>query len=305
MGSFRSACPVRWRPRRAVFAAALPAVLALLSPRPAAGAVDILYTAHTDGRLENCRCPNDPLGGLEKRLPEVERRRALGPLLLIDGGDFSPNTLDSLGTAAMIEAMALFPYDAVALGVQELLQGRDLVRAAAKRLPLVTTNLSFTGGGQIGARVRLVERGGERYAVAAVIQPALIAESLPNQPGWLAISDPDSALRSALAEVPPGVKVIIIAHAERRWLREHVGGWSRADLVVSAHQGERIDGIEHLSGTPVVAPGRFGRYFGVARIHGGRARAELVPVRQQMPDSPEILDLVLRLRAKRKRLRAP
>ena len=260
----------------------------------------LLYTARTDGRLENCRCPRDPNGALEKRLPEIQRIRDMGPVILVDAGDFFPPTLDSLGAEAILEAYRLHHYDAVTLGEQELRYGSDWVHKIDSQLPLVSANLSYQGGGPVGETVRVFERDGETVAVTGITHPDAVRRLGPAFYENFSLLDVNQALAQAFADIPDAARKVVLAHVPRQTIEQNPDLWQGVDLLVSGHDADVIDGAEQVGETFMVQPGAKGRFLGVARFHGPRVRAEARSIAPSLPDDPRIVQIVMDLKRKRK-----
>ena len=60
----------------------------------------ILHTNNTNGALENCYCPDHPLGSIEKRSLYIEDFNNSNPrTVILDAGDFLQCQKNSLKTA--------------------------------------------------------------------------------------------------------------------------------------------------------------------------------------------------------------
>ena len=84
----------------------------------------ILYTQNTNGVLQNCNCPDNPLGGMEKRATLFQDWLKEYPnTLIFDSGDFLSFDGSPASDAKMIEAMKALHYSSVNIGDQEFVQG--------------------------------------------------------------------------------------------------------------------------------------------------------------------------------------
>jgi len=90
--------------------------------------VYILHSNNTNGALENCYCPDHPLGSIEKRALYVQDFIKSHPrTLVVDAGDFFTMSKKLLKDSLICEAYATIPYDALLLGDQELTRNPEFL----------------------------------------------------------------------------------------------------------------------------------------------------------------------------------
>ncbi|MBI3946973.1 MAG: hypothetical protein HY321_13700 [Armatimonadetes bacterium] len=98
----------------------------------------IAYTNDTRGFLESCGCSKSVLGGLPRRAGLLRSLRKRHPnLVVVDSGNLGEGDahLD-----VSLRAMSLMGYQAVGMGLAEVLGGNRCIRIAEKRkVPLVNT----------------------------------------------------------------------------------------------------------------------------------------------------------------------
>ncbi|MBD3165228.1 hypothetical protein GF324_01400 [bacterium] len=280
----------------------LVASLTVLAAAAPLHAVDIYYTTCTDGEFENCRCPSKPLGGMEKRLGEIERRRAAGEeFLLVDSGNFMRAKVDSFQAETSIDIYELYDYDAVLPGVHELKQGRAVIEKVVDRLPVVAANLTYKDGRPLTKTFRRFERDGETVIITGLFDPALAEQLPPQQIEYLQIQPVEYSLRKVLDEVPAGATVVVLLHSTHSGDKEFASQWDRVNLVVGGASCIKETGVRETGGAPVVAAGANARYLGTARVRGSRARVELVPIRPELPDDPRALKFIVEWRSRSNR----
>ncbi len=265
-------------------------------------AVDILYTGSTNGQIENCRCPSDPYGSMEKRAPEINRRRALGEVIVLDSGDFMPESVDTLKARTIIEIMAHTRYDAIALGDQELQQGIALVAEMSRKLPLVSANLEYADGRLLAPSFRVFDRDSHTYIVTAIYDPMLFLGLDSTIQKHFKVHDPDEALNKVRQKAPRDAVFIVLCHAPEQKQQQFASSWQGMDLIIGGHTEAVIEGVDHRATIPIVQAGAKGRYLGVAQIHGDRVKAELVAIRPEFPDDSTIIDLFMKYKSEKKKL---
>lgn len=260
----------------------------------------IVFTARADGRLENCRCPADPNGALEKRLPEINRLRELGPVLLLDAGNFFPETIDTLGARAMLNAYALHGYDAVTVGVQELMHGAPWVREIERALPVVSANVRYRDGSPAGKAVRVIERGGTAFAVTGVTSRAAVRRLGPSFYEQFSLRPLDGALAEAFAGVPADAKRIVLAQMPLDSIRARAGLWEAVDLVAGGHNSDVVAGSERAGDAVLLEVGAKSRRIGLVQFRGRRVKADLQAIHPSLPDDPRIVEIVIELKRARR-----
>ncbi len=279
-------------------------MLLLISlPNAFAKPLDILYTGCTNGVMENCRCPNDPFGALEKRTFEIDRRRKIGDLILVDSGDFLPALKDTLAARILIKALEINRYDAVTFGDQDLFHGRKIVEQIVSRLPVVSANVVWSDGKLVAPPFKTVKKDGKTFAIIGITHPDAFKFIDPDLLSHVKLLDPVESIKSTLIDIPKGTTVILLSHSGYEVDKTLASEFRDIDLIVGGHSQSKIDGVDSKYGAPIVQSGGNARYLGTARLRGGRTRAELMDIRVELPDDPRIIDLVMELRNARRKMR--
>ncbi|GBE30432.1 MAG TPA: hypothetical protein ENH10_06920 [Bacteroidetes bacterium] len=280
-------------------------ILALSVTAQAADDTLLIFTARADGRLENCRCPSDPNGSIEKRLPEIQRFRELGPIVLVDAGGFCPQIFDTLAIPFMLQAYDLHQYDAVTLGYQELKFGPRWVKTIEDRLPVVSANLRYRDGSSIGETVRVIERGNEIFAITGITTRESLRILGPEIYENFTLIEVEDALHMAFENVPDGARKIVLVQASTDQIREEKGWWEGIDLVIGGLNSDLFAEHEMLGQTAYVQVGAKSRYLGIVRFRGTRVKTEIRSISSHLPDDPRILEIAIELRKERMRNRPP
>ena len=96
----------------------------------------IVFTGDSRGELENCHCPKDDFGGLERRSNYIKEVKGdIDEILLLDVGDtlplFNPEfTRKTITYNAFIalKAMDMMGYEAMNVGESDLIMGEKFYR---------------------------------------------------------------------------------------------------------------------------------------------------------------------------------
>jgi len=115
------------------------------------GKLTIVFSGDMRGELENCRCPTDDFGGLDRRAKYIsEVIGEAGDILLLDVGDvLQLATADiekkEIARAASIsfKAMGIMGYDVMNVGESDVVLGEDFLSDATRESPfsLISANI--------------------------------------------------------------------------------------------------------------------------------------------------------------------
>ncbi len=302
--------------RRAVLAATASVGAALLLPAapPARAAGRITFTIlHTNDLHSNLigMAPssdyspatlNDDAtrGGFERLATLITRRRAaraaLGPVLVLDAGDYSMGTAfagATRETGCELQLLAMVGCDATTFGNHDFDLGPDGTArsigaaASAGRLPpVVASNTNFPGtdpsltGLQRHARDGLIrrtlviERGGRRFGILGLLGKE--AQIYTGGAGAVTFGDPVEAAKAAVAHLREVEKVDVVIALSHGGVERGADGIYRdgddvrlpkavpgIDVVIGAHSHTALAEPIIVNGrTPVVQTGKYGENLG-------------------------------------------
>lgn len=240
-------------------------------------------------------------GGFARLATKIRERKAavegLGPVLVLDAGDFSMGTAFAAATretGAELQLLGMLGYDATTPGNHDFTLGPDgtaaSIRAAvvAGRVPFVlATNTDFSapdkklaGLQRLGAeghirKYLVVERGGIRFGIFGVLGREAAAYAVNAAPATFA--DPVEAARDAVATLRKVEKVDVVIALSHGGVRTNSEGSAAADgadvqlakevpgidVVVGGHSHTVLTSPIIANGrTPVVQAGHNGQYVG-------------------------------------------
>ncbi len=337
--------------RRAVLAASAGAGAALLlhPARPARAAGRITFTIlHTNDLHSNLigMAPssdyspatlNDDAtrGGFERLATLIAQRRAaraaLGPVLVLDGGDYSMGTAfagATRETGCELQMLAMIGCDATTFGNHDFDLGPDgtarSIGAAAKAgrvPPVVASNTDFPGtdpsltGLRAQAkdglirRTLVIERGGIRFGILGVLGKE--AQIYTGGAGAVKFGDPVEAAKAAVEHLRNVEKVDVVIALSHGGVEKGVDGTYRdgedvrlpqavpgIDVVVGAHSHTALAAPIIVNGrTPVVQTGKYGENLGelVVTLDAERLTVEsykLYPVDDSIPGNAAIAEAI-------------
>lgn len=269
----------------------------------------MVFTGDQMGYLEPCGCAGleNQKGGLARRHRLLEELRERGwPVLAADvGGQIRRFGRQSeIKFHTTLDALQTMQYEAVGLGPADLgLPTEDLVAASTNLATgdeshLVSANVGLLGfDAGFTRRWRIVERGGVRVGIAAVLG----ARHLPG----LAQLDEIETLppAEALAEIVPQLEgqadvLVLLAYTDREEANELAGAFPQFDLVVVAEGGEEPPSQPLWANdeqTMIVEVGHKGMYaavVGVAEADGPALVYQRVPLDSRFQPTPEMTTLM-------------
>ncbi len=239
-------------------------------------------------------------GGFARLATKIAERKVatekLGPVLILDAGDFSMGTAFAAATretGAELRLLAMLGCDATTFGNHDFTLGPDGTAAAisaavdAGHVPVVVaTNTDFSapaqklaGLQQLGAQGRIrkyliIERGGIRFGIFGVLGREAAVYAVSAAP--VTFTDPVEAARAAVATLRDTEKVDVVIAISHGGVRRNPDGTvtEGADVQLAVE----VPGIDVVVGghshtvltspvlanrrTPVVQAGHNGRYLG-------------------------------------------
>ena len=328
--------------RRAVLASSASAGAALLFPTPAAAQAPGRFTftiLHTNDLHSNLigmapssdyspGTPNDDAtrGGFERLATLIAQRRAarqaLGPVLVLDGGDYSMGTAfagATRETGCELQMLAMVGCDATTFGNHDFDLGPDgtarSIGAAAKAgrvPPVVASNTDLPGTDPTLAglqaltkdglirRTLVIERGGRRFGILGVLGKE--AQIYTGGAGAVKFGDPVEAAKLAVRHLRDVEKVDVVIALSHGGLEKAADGTYRdgedvrlpqavpgIDVVIGAHSHTALaEPIIANGRTPVVQTGKYGENLGelVITLDGERLTVDSYRLYPWMTASP-------------------
>ena len=257
----------------------------------------VLHTNNTNGALENCYCPDNPFGSIEKRSIYVNNFIKENPnTVLLDAGDFVTMTQQSLKDSLVAEAYGLLPYDALLYGDQELvMDARTLNRLRGQlSTTLVGTNIDrsdlFTS--------KIIRRKGLRIAVMGIVDPYSIKYYPDEIKNRIRLSDPVKAVKDEMKKLSNRADIFILMTHQGYDLdlsiAKKIDG---LDLIIGAHSQSAIESPKEVNGALIVQAGKSGYYIGVVEIKMNKGKVveksgRLDTMKFEMPDDPRIMQMI-------------
>lgn len=228
----------------------------------------IVYTSNTNGIIENCGCPGNPLGGLDKRQSIFQKLMNDNKnILFLDSGDM----LSSIGFAEkdrfVIKAYELMPYDAIGLGDQEFSNGIEFFENEVKKKlggKIVSANLKYLRSGKNVAREYIIkEIDGIKIGITSVVleDPFLLMEQ--EKVRDVRIDDYKTSLRKVIDELKGRVDIIILL-SHLGYVRDTglPNEFPEIDIIIGSHSQTLTSEPDKRGETIIVQAGKNGEQVG-------------------------------------------
>jgi 5'-nucleotidase len=268
------------------------------------------------------------LGALiAQRRAELER---LGPVLVLDAGDFSMGTAVAAACrelGAELQLMAQMGYDATTFGNHEFDLGPDGLGKAIKQAAhagdvpaIIVTNSDVSADSDrltdlqtmaqrgVLQPYRVIERRGLRFGLVGII--GYDAFKYSTDPGEIVFGDPIETAKAAVQRLKQEEKVdVAIALSHGGVVKRPDGQFGQGedlnlleaipelDVVIGGHTHSELQEPLFVDRRPVVQAGKYGEHLGelVLSLEHGRVQVEsyrLIPVDDHVQGDPAIQNRV-------------
>lgn len=273
----------------------------IIIPLPA-GSENILtiyYTSSLNGNLDGCRCEMNPVAGLVKRAAFLHSLETSGPSLILDAGDIFDEYPDPDLAAHILQVYEELGYDAIAVGDQEFTIGAAGLLEYKMDFPLICHNLRVSRGESGGEPFTpgpvIVETGGLRIGILALIDPTVVIRATATQKEGIRVSTPVSTAEAMLGLYRQGALdlTVLLYHGSFRGALEAVKACPEIDIAIFAHEGLLFP-PQKVGSTILASPGEEGNRLGILTLHLGSGGIESFENKfrffsyEEDPDDPKV-----------------
>ena len=238
-------------------------------PPPRGRDLAILYSSNIQGHAVPCDCVR-PLGGLARRATVIGRARAQADgALIVDAGDLFGDRHHAPLLAAAMTAGGL---DAFTPGERDLALGvAQLQRlAAARQLPIISSNLTDAKGKRLFGAEKVVVVAGVPVGLFGVSQPPTPEDAARWEAAGIRVQPADAASREAIAALrQAGAKVVVgLFHVgSPATSRRLVTGLAGLDWAVLGHSALNLDTPEKAGTARLLEAFAEGKNLGRLDLH--------------------------------------
>jgi len=203
----------------------------------------IIFTGDARGELENCHCPKDDFGGLERRYNYInEVRKDKDEILLLDIGDvlplFNPEfTRQAITYNAFIslKAMDAMGYDAMNVGESDIILGEKFLEEKSRNLkfPLISSNIVYKSQNELFFKPYVIKtmKNGLRVGIVGIVNERYIINSknlevMPNK---------EMAAKYVQEARNQADLIIVLGHIGIPYSVDLANAVSGIDMILSGH----------------------------------------------------------------------
>jgi len=223
---------------------------------------------------------------------------------MLDGGDLFGNRSrnDQHQTTFLCEVTGDLGYDAIGLGERDLNYGLAYLREmiAKYELPFTSANVRDTTGTLLLPEYLVVERGGIRFGIVSVLDPAMRIVTMNGEDGLYAVADPVATLREVIPRLREEAQTIVLVghlgEATTETVLREVRG---IDIAVVGHTYRNLSAERVIEDTILLSSAYEGRYVGRADIFVQQTDGKVMAVDVQttgldeaVADDPAMLERV-------------
>jgi len=270
----------------------------------------ILFTNSTNGYLESCDCPENPFGGLVRRVTMVNELKKDNPqILLLDSGDTLSPYPDPLLAKYTLLAMEKVGYDVIALGDQELILGAEYIKLEIEKnkLPFYSANLTVCQGetcSYLAPSHLIKEIGNIKVGVISIISPKVFTFFPKDKIKGLKVLSSSETVQGFVDSFRSEVDLLIVlshsSYEEDINLAKQIKG---IDLIIGGHSQTLIKEPVIVGETRIVQAGEKGQYVGKLDIKFDEKKKrgehpfssyqyQLFPLTKDIPDDQEVRALI-------------
>jgi peroxiredoxin len=231
------------------------------------GNLTFLYTNSANGHLESCNCPENPFGGLIRRMFALKDLKKASPgAILLDAGDNFPVRKNELVSEYVLKMMSAMSYDAVGVGDQELLFGADYLNKNISMLPFVAANISMCDDKTCWDLTKayvIKEIDGVKVAILGVFNPDVFLFYPEDKLKGFKIENHVDVIKKMIIPLREKADLIVLlSHAgsdEDQKIAREVSG---INLIVGGHSQTLIKEPRKVGDTLIVQAGKDGHRIG-------------------------------------------
>ncbi len=243
------------------------------------GELTILFTNSSNGRLNACpTCPNLLNGGMPRRAAFIkEMRKKYRNILVLDSGDLFPVLAPQDQAEYAIKAVNLMGYDAIGLGDQEFMYGKEALKELMGKatFPFLSATIAVKGdspdfdlqkSGQSPLFTKpyiIKDIGGFKILIASVVNDRAFLFFPKEKIEGLVILDPAAVLKKIIADTKGKADIVVVLshlgdEGDEKLAKEVEG----IDIIVGGHTQTLMEKPLKSGNAVIVQAGKNGEYAG-------------------------------------------
>lgn len=262
----------------------------------------ILFTGEELGNLEPCGCYEGQIGGISRRYTFINSLvRQKDIILPVSLGDLSRGCgrQEEIKMEILGRAMGEMGYVLHSLGEKDIEIGPQLISYLSQTNDTVflASNVKIVAPFPIKVhQYVLKEYPNSEYsfkiAFLGILSRSFLSTNIAN---YVNISEPMQALKPLIKRLRDKVNMIVLlSHAPKEESIEIAKFFPEIDLIITGHAiDDPKDSITYVNNTPIVSPGKGGKYIGVAKYSidsnaAKRTSVDVIPLDRKYKDSEKM-----------------
>ncbi len=237
-------------------------ILAQSSPTQS---LTILYTANTNGYLEECPCSKDGLGGVARRKTIFEQHQS-GNTLILDAGNLSSPYRKNEAQEKLLYALTeKLSYSLMNLGEQEFSYGLNFWKENGRRLNTVSANLRDKDGRRLTPPFQVFAFEGLRVAVTGVLSESAFQNLPEENRADLRLVPVEEELSKTLVQIKneqPHLIVLLLRSQDYEAEHSLAKRFPEIHLIISTDERLAREKPLRIGQTLAVSPGSEGEHVG-------------------------------------------
>lgn len=272
---------------------------------PQKNSIKIIYTNSANGYLESCDCPENPFGGLVRRVTAIKNLKEKYPdAILVDSGDTFPPRENKLLTEYCIKIMQFVNYDFCAIGDQELINGLEYLKSNITKLPFYSANLQTCDENMcypLTEPYLIKNLKWIKIAIISIIDKKVFALFPKSKLKKITILDHKECLTKIIPELRSKEQVeliVLLSHSgldEDKQIAKEIPG---IDIIVGGHSQSLTVQPVKVNSTIIVQAGENGHRVGILELEVDENKKissyknEFVLLDKTIPDHPQSRELI-------------
>jgi 5'-nucleotidase/UDP-sugar diphosphatase len=234
--------------------------------------ITVLYTNSLNGYLDDCRCKDNPRGGLVMRAEEIKNiRNTYKNIFLFETGDFFAPESDDLTANYIIKGYKYIDYDAVSIGDQEFSGGFNVFNKYSQELPYICNNLLIRvdkSWKPVFDRYRIIVKNNIKIGVIGTIAENAFKYYPKNIIDQIKVIDQKKEIIKDIDSLKSqGIKhIFLLSHSGYETDIELAKNIIGLDLIVGGHSQTLLKKPQKIGDTIIVQAGVDGARIGILEL---------------------------------------
>jgi peroxiredoxin len=261
--------------------------------------IEIIYAGSSNGLLESCDCPQNPFGGMIRKVSLINKLKNQNPnAIVVDSGDYFPPRPDKNLSDYSVQMIKMIDYDLISIGDQEILQGMPYLKEKANEIPFYSSNLTTCDEKMCypfnKERYIIKKVGDVRIAVLGVINPDIFFLFPKDKMKNVKVINTIEYLTGIIPEIKKEADMIVlVSHCGDEEDSKIAANVSGIDLIVGGHSQTFYKDPLKVNNTLIVQGGQNSHRVGDIKFKLDdkknivSAKNEYTLLNKDIPDDPK------------------